>query len=70
MTFLTQKTRLTKQMNLYIQYLGFCTNENETFKLLDEIQFLKFKIEKISRMKMSEAFNDVKLTTEIIETKF
>lgn len=66
MTYKRQKNQLSKQLKLYINFLPFCSNESEVFKLLDEIQSTKLKIEKINQMKISEAYQQVKLRTEIV----
>lgn len=66
MTYKRQKYQLSKQLKLYINFLPFCLNESEVFKLLDEIQSTKLKIEKINQMKISEAYQQVKLRTEIV----
>lgn len=70
MTFATQKARFVKQMKLYIQFLQYCSTEKELFKLLAEIQFLKLKIEKINRMTMSEASQEVPCITKEFESNF
>ena len=68
MTFATQKARMSKQLMLYIQFLPYCATEKEIFKLLGEIQFLKLKIEKINRMTMSEAYQEIPTITEQFES--
>lgn len=64
MNYLNYRRQLEKQMYLYIEFLPFIKEdenyskkerETMTFKLLDEIQFLKLRIQKIDRMNVCQA---------------
>lgn len=70
MTFVTYKARASRQLMLYVNYLPYCENESELFKLLNEIQILKLKIEKINRMTMSEAHQEMPCITQEFKSRF
>lgn len=76
MTWLEYKKQLQKQMNDYIDYLPLIKhNRSEfqteimTFKLLDEIQFLKLKIMHINRMTREKQNAYVELKKEKVKSK-
>ena len=66
MTHKRHKYQLSKQLKSYIDFLPFCSNEKEVFKLLDEIHFIKLKIERVDQMKLSQVHEQVKMTTLIV----
>ncbi len=69
MNWINYRTKIEKQMLLYIEFLPFLEAEfdgfykkeieKQRFKLLDEIQFLKLQIQKIDRMTIHMAANPV-----------
>lgn len=59
---------MERQMMLYIRFLPYCENDTQLFKLLDEIQFLKFKVQQIDRMPTRKACEVLKTITEKIQS--
>lgn len=50
MTYLAARKRFERQMNLLIDFLPYCENNEQRFRILDEVQELKYKIQRIERM--------------------
>lgn len=69
MNHITHRNRLERQMFRYIAFLPLAQSDyqinkiynkpNPTFRILDEIQYLKFRIMQIDQMTTSEAMYDV-----------
>jgi hypothetical protein len=69
MNHITHRNRLEKQMFKYINFLPLAQSDyqinkiynqsNPTFMILDEIQYLKFKIMQINQMTSSKAIEDI-----------
>jgi hypothetical protein len=60
---------LKKQFKGYIDFLQYCENDKQRFKLLNEITFLKHKIQKMGRMTVSELYENWDCKTVTIESK-
>ena len=69
MNFVTHRNRIERQMILYIEFLPYCENNKQPFKLMDEIQNLKMKIQQIDRLTMSKVSEDVIYRTVKCESK-
>lgn len=73
MNWIYHRNKIEKQMLLYIDFLPFLSDEmqgynakeieKQRFKLLDEIQFLKLQIQRVDRMTIFRATEQVKFKT-------
>lgn len=79
MNHISYKNRMQERMFRYINFLSIAQSEfqvnkiynqkNPTFKLLDEIQYLKFRIIQIDQMTASAAMNHVDFRIDVLESK-
>ncbi len=70
MNFITHRNRIEKLMYLYMSFLSLCETNKEKLKLLDEINEIRFRIQRIDRMTMSQAAEDVKTIPETFTSNF
>ncbi|MGH2666041.1 hypothetical protein [Flavobacterium sp.] len=70
MNFITHRNRIEKLMYSYMSFLPLCETNKEKLKLLDEINEIRFKIQRIDRMTMSQAAEDVKTVPENFTSNF